>query len=127
MMTNMEPELITILEGPTPEFHPQLQLWNWAIYQGPREADIGYCELRTNNGADIRERCKQAWREGRSVQLDYPDELRMRQQASVVSMRLREHDEGTVLGLWVYMPFKDDEVEMLDGDQDDDIDDGLIF
>lgn len=125
-MSNLEPEFITILEGPTPEFQSQVQLWNWGIYQGPQEADIGFCEMRTNNGEDIRERCRQAWREGRSVQLDYPDELRMRQQLDVVALRLQEWDEGTVLKIWVHMPIDDAEAEMLDSDVDDD-DDGFVF
>ncbi len=125
-MSSMEPEYITILEGPTPEFQSQVQLWNWGIYQGPREADIGLCELRTNNGQDIRDRCVDAWKEGRAVQLDYPDELRMRQQVDVVSLRLYERDEGTVLKLWVHLPIDETEAELFDGDIDDD-DDGLIF
>ena len=128
-MSNLEPELITILEGPTPEFQSHVQLWNWGIYQGPQESEIGHCELRTNNGEDIRERCVEAWREGRKVQLDFPDELRMRQQVDVVSMRLVEHEEGTVLKLWVYLPLDEVEAEIFDGDSADfdDDDDGLAF
>ncbi len=130
-MSNHEPELITILEGPTPEFHSHMQLWNRGIYEGPRESEIGQCELRTNNGEDIRERCVEAWREGRRVQLDFPDELRMRQQLDVVSLRLVEMDEGTVLKLWVNMPLDEGEVEILDGDSadydDDEDDDGLAL
>lgn len=126
-MANIEPEFITILEGPTPEFQSHIQLWNWGIYQGPQEADIGMCELRTNNGPDIRERCKAAWDEGRPVQLDFPDELRMRQQVDVVAMQLYERDEGMVLKLWVHLPIDEEEASMLDSDIDSDDDDGLFF
>ena len=131
-MTDLEPEFITILEGPTPEFQSHVQLWNWGIYQGMQESDIGLCELRTNNGDDIRERCRQAWDEGRKVQLDFPDELRMRQKVDVVSLRLDERDEGTVLKLWVYLPFDKEDLDMLDFDDDDDIfdeddDDGMAY
>ena len=118
-MTDLEPEFITILEGPTPEFQSHVQLWNWGIYQGMQESDIGLCELRTNNGADIRARCRQAWDEGRKVQLDFPDELRMRQKVDVVSLRLDERDEGMVLKLWVYLPFDEDDLSQLDFDDDD--------
>ena len=121
-----EPELITILEGPTPEFIPDLQLWNWGIHQGTEENEIALVELRTANGEDIRQRCRNAWKEGRLVQLDYPDELRMRQQADVVAMRLKEVHEGTILKLWVTLPIQEGE-SVFDSDVDDDDDDMLPF
>ena len=116
----LEPELITILEGPTPDFRSDIQLWNWGVLQGATENDVAIVEMRTNNGEDIRERCQRAWREGRKVQLDYPDKLRMRQQIDVVAMRLKEVKEGTVLKLWVYVPH-DREEESVMGDDDDEL------
>lgn len=122
--SRLEPEYITILEGPTPDFRSNIQLWNWGIYQGMNENDIGWCELRTANGDDIRARCQRAWREGRTVQLDYPDELRMRRYVDVVAMRLSEAPEGQILSLWVYLPTDGLPLEE-DGDADDDDDFGL--
>ena len=112
-----EPELITIIEGPTPEFKEDIQRWNWGIYQSHEPAEIAFCQLRTGNGEDIRDRCVQAWQDGRRVQLDYPDEMRLRQQIDVVAMRLTEIDEGTVLNLWVHNPLT--EQGQIEGDDDD--------
>ena len=106
-----EPEYITILEGPTPNFQSSPSLWLQAVYEGPHDAAIAHCELRTANGEDIAERCRTAWQEGRPVRLDYPDELRMRQEVEVVALRLREREEGTVLVLWVRWPIEEDEEE----------------
>ena len=108
---NVEPEYITILEGPTPNFEMASNLWFQSVYEGPDDAAIAQCELRTMNGEDILERCRGAWDEGRPVRLDFPDDLRMRQEVDVVAMRLREVEEGTVLMLWVRWPMEEDEEE----------------
>ncbi|MCA9938370.1 MAG: hypothetical protein KC418_06995 [Anaerolineales bacterium] len=118
----IEPELITVLEGPTPEFQLTPQLWSHSIYEGPEAAQVAFCELRTASGEDIKRRCLQAWHEGRPVKLDFPDEIRMRQQIDVVAMRLRQVEEGTVLMLWVTQPFlesEEDAFEEEEGDDDD--------
>jgi hypothetical protein len=116
----MEPELITIVEGPTPEFRPSTQLWLHSVYEGPSDADVSTCELRTMNGPDIVERCRDAWREGRPVKLDFPDYMRMRQQRDVVGLRLHEVPEGKVLTLWVRQLLLDDEEVEEEFDEGDD-------
>ena len=103
-----EPEYITIVEGPTPEFRPVQERLYQSVLEGPMDADIAICELRTLNGPGIVERCRVAWEEGRTVLLDYPDDMRMRQHATVVSMRLTEwEDSGNVLKLWVQQPLEE--------------------
>ena len=130
-MTVREPELISIIEGPTPEFQATPQRWLQSIYEGPEDQAVALCQLRTGNGPDILERCENAWEENRSVKLDFPDELRMRQQVDVVAMRLDEVDEGQMLLLWVALPYELVGVEDFeDGDFDDfddDEDDGLDY
>jgi hypothetical protein len=115
-----EPELITIVEGPTPEFRPSPFLWFQSIYEGPEDADVVICELRTLNGEGIVARCRNAWIEGRPVKLDFPDYMRMRQQIDVVAMRLQQLEEGPLLLLWVRQPVAeyDEEEEGFD-DEDD--------
>ncbi len=113
-----EPEFITILEGPTPEFKLAPDLWNISIYEGPTPSDITLCELRTFKGDDIRERSVVAWRDGRRVQLDFPDELRMRQYLDVVAMRLIKGEAGVVLRLWLHQPMPEGE-GVVDEDADD--------
>ncbi|MCZ7672692.1 MAG: hypothetical protein M5U34_39030 [Chloroflexi bacterium] len=79
------------------------------------------------SGEDIMERCQLAWKEGRPVKLDYPDEMRMRQQAGVVAMQLAEVEEGKMLVLWVSLDY---EVEFEEIDEDDfgeDDDEGFNF
>lgn len=122
----MEPELITIIEGPTPDFMPNPQGWVQSIYEGPLITDVALCQLRTGNGNDIVERCERAWQEGRIVRLDYPDDLRLRQQVDVIALRLTEADEGQLLLLWVTMPWEmveDDEESEIGDDYDPDSDD----
>ncbi len=122
----MEPELITIIEGPTPDFMPNPQGWVQSIYEGPSEMDVALCQLRTGNGEDIQDRCLRAWREGRPVRLDYPDDLRLRQQVDVIALRLTEIDEGELLLLWVNLPWQPEEAEEEDG-SDDDFDSDIPF
>lgn len=104
-----EPEYITIVEGPTPQFQLAPALWNESIYEGRRLGGVALVELRTMNGEDIRRRCLRAWSDGRAVQLDYPDDMRERQYVDVVAMRLVHVDAGTVLRLWVHLPLDEEE------------------
>lgn len=122
----MEPELITIIEGPTPDFMPHPQMWVQSVLEGPEERDVAVCQLRTATGKDIIERCQRAWREGRAVVLDYPDDLRMRQQVDVVALRLEEGEAGEVLLLWVSLPVDEYEEEE-EGYEDDDLDADIPF
>ena len=117
-MTAIEPELITIIEGPTPEFRPTPVDWVQSVLEGPEDRLVAVCQLRAGDGEGIMER----WKDGRPVRLDFPDEMRMRQQLDVVSIRLEQLDEGEALMLWVALPLENIEEieEMDDGDEDDD-------
>ena len=118
-MFNPEPELITVVEGPTPEFRESPYMWFSSVYEGPEDADVVMCELRTYDGQGILDRCLNAWREGRPVRLDYPDRLRMRRQVDVVAMRLTNVEEGPLLYLWVRITDGLLEEEGFDEDEDD--------
>lgn len=125
-MTIREPELISIIEGPTPEFQPTPQRWLQSIHEGPDDRAIAMCQLRTGTGSDIMERCQNAWRENRPVKLDFPDEIRARQQVDVIAMRLQEIEEGQMLLLWVTLPYEiieTDDLDDFDDFDDDDLDD----
>ncbi len=123
-----EPELISIIEGPTPDFtltgHGSLQ----SIYEGPIELATAVCELRTNTGPAIIDRCTEAWQERRAVKLEFPDETRTPQLIDVVSMQLHEREEGEVLMLWVTSPVQPfflnkEDMSFLDDFDDFDADD----
>lgn len=133
-MKQSEPELITIIEGPTPEFFDSPQDWLQSIYEGVEDRDSVYCQLRTNSGPDILARCQAAWQEGRPVQLQYPDEMRIPQYADVIAMRLGEVEEGPLLQLWISFPVDYDEEDEEDDEDDeggdeafDEDDDGFYY
>jgi hypothetical protein len=130
MKSTTEPEYITIVEGPTPDFRPSHDLAIHSILEGPADSYSVLCEMRTINGPSIIARCQQAWQEGRPVRLDYPDNMRLRQEADVVALRLQEIDEGMVLQVWVrelVQTLKEEEVSELEDDDDDDEDDGFFY
>ncbi len=120
----IEPEYITIIEGPTPEFHQTADFSIHSILEGPVDAINTFTEMRTGNGEDIRQRCLSAWKEGRPVKLDFPDRMGLRKEVDVVGLRLKEVDEGTVLQLWVRQEMdqfnQEDDDQHLDFDDDDD-------
>jgi len=118
-MLDIEPELITIIEGPAPEFRPSPYLWMQSILEGPEDTEIVMCELRTYNGQDIVSRCQKAWREGRPVRLDYPDFLSLRKQIEVVAMRLQDIEEGPTIVLWLRQPYGQEEEESWGSEADD--------
>ncbi len=66
------------------------------------------------------ERCRNAWKEGRPVRLDFPDYMRMRQQIDVVGMRLQNLEEGPMLILWVRQVINAEDYEEEGIDEEDD-------
>ncbi len=99
-------ELITIVEGPPPEFQPPRETWAFSVHERPQPSTLAYCRMRTFNGPKMLERCQNAWKEDRSVKLDFPDQMGMRQQAEIIAARWNEADEGHLLHLWVRLPFQ---------------------
>ena len=114
----IEPELIEIIEGPTPDFQPTMQTWLQSLYEGPDVTEVAMCQLRTVTGEDIQERCELAWQEKRPVLLDFPDQWGMRQQLDVVALRLSEVEEGQLLTIWVAVP--GGAIEEEESDEEDD-------
>jgi hypothetical protein len=115
-----EPEFITIVEGPTPEFRPSAEFGIHSILEGPTDSVTAMCELRTLNGKAIVARCQQAWKEGRPVRLDFPDHMRMRQELDIAALRLSEIEEGPVLQVWVWQPATGQYEAEEEADEDDD-------
>lgn len=103
-MNAVEPELITIVEGPAPEFQPIPELWPLSVREDSHPMPVVVCQMRTFNGPKMVARCQRAWKEDRPVKLDFPDGTGMRQQINVVAARWTELQEGHVLHLWVQVP-----------------------
>ncbi len=100
-MTNVEPEFITIVEGPEPEFLSPNDTWALSVLEGPGYIGVEQCRLRTFNGTAMVERCRNAWQENRPVLLDYPNRLGLRRRAEVMAASTRSVTEGDLLLLWV--------------------------
>ena len=120
-MTYLEPETITIIEGPPPEFTLAQDMWSTSVWEGQMPRSVGMCQMRTFNAAGLMERCTRAWHEGRSVQLDFPQMDGLRQQVEVLAAKPSRVEEGDLIHLWVAVPreaalYNED----LDRDEDDD-------
>jgi hypothetical protein len=104
MMSTAEPELITIVEGPPPDFQATPDMWPLSIYEALQARQLAVCQMRAFSGPKMVERCQRAWAEDRPVKLDFPDQAGVRQQVSVIAARWSEVPEGHVLHLWVQVP-----------------------
>jgi len=94
-------ELITIIEGPTPEFQPARESWAWSLIEGARPLTLAMCQTRTIKGEKMLERCRRAWREGRPVRLDYRRMDGLRKQVDILAARYETVEGVDVLYLWV--------------------------
>ena len=120
-MNYLEPEVITIIEGPPPEIQPANELWTASLWEGTAPHSLGVCQMRTFNGNSMMDRCTGAWREGRSVRLDFPQRDGLRLQVDVLAARTDRLPEGDVLFLWVVAPQGEEiESEAEDSDADED-------
>lgn len=94
-------EVITIVEGPTPDFHMATEPWALSLL----EASSGYiaatCQVRSFNGEKLMERCRRAWRKRQSIRLDFKDMAGLRQQLEIIAAHLDKVDNVDVLNLWV--------------------------
>src|SRR5512139_3756790 len=103
-MTYTEPEMITIIEGPPPEFMLAQDAWSTSVWEGQMPRAVGVCQMRTFNALGLMERCQRAWREGRSVHLDFPQMDGLRQEVEVLAAKPGRVEEGDLIYLWVAVP-----------------------
>lgn len=96
-----EAAYITIVEGPSPEFAEVETEWTASLAEGPSPAIVAMCETRTLNGEVLVERCREAWREGRSARLDFPQPDGGRAELEIIAARSEQVPEGQKLILWV--------------------------
>ena len=104
MAESIEPELITIVEGPTPEFHMAQDVWSLSILEGQSAYVPATCQVRSFNGQKLIDRCLNAWSTNRPIRLDYKQIDGLRKQVDIIGARL-DHIEGVdVLNLWIRQP-----------------------
>ena len=118
-----EPAKITIVEGPPPRFEPSTDSWVEAITEGPRNRHSARCLLRTMNGAQLVERCQDAWSEGREAHLEYRTSSGTTEVALIVAVRTGKVDAGQVLHLWLRLDRMAEMLEEAAGGRDEDLDD----
>ncbi len=101
MAETIDPELITIVEGPTPDFHVVMDPWTLSVLEGTSPYVIATCQVRSFNGEKLLERCSRAWRAQRPIRLDYRQVDGLRRQVDIIGARLERIDDVDVLNLWV--------------------------
>ena len=120
-MTYPEPEMISIIEGPPPEFLLAQDAWSTSVWEGQMPRTVGVCQMRTFNAQSLMDRCHRAWGEGRSVHLDFPQMDGLRQEVEVLAAKPGHVEEGDLIYLWVAVPreaaiLEEDEDDLEDGD-----------
>ena len=115
-----EPELISIIEGPPPQFQfvDDQSLLGFQNTQGPFE--VARTDTRTFNGPKMITRCRNAWEQKRPVMLEYKDMDGLKQRVEICGIRFDQLDEGTLLQIWVRMPVEMQLIEIDDEDEEDD-------
>ena len=115
-MTYTEPEMITIIEGPPPEFMLAQDAWSTAVWEGQMPRAVGVCQMRTFSAQSLMDRCRRAWGEGRAVHLDFPQMDGLRQEVEVLAAKPGHLEEGDLIYLWVAVPR---EAAILEEDEDE--------
>ncbi len=104
MVDSAEPELITIIEGPTPEFHMSVDPWTFSVMEGQKGYVTAACQVRSFNGEKLMERCRRAWSSNRPIRLDYRQIDGLRRQVDIIGARLDKVEGVDVLNLWIRQP-----------------------
>lgn len=96
-----EPELITIVEGPPPDFKPAEEAWTYSLLESTKPYFVALCQVRSLKGQVLMERCQRAWASHRAIRLDYPTMSGLRRQLEIIAARFEHLPEGDLLNLWV--------------------------
>ncbi len=101
-----EPELITIVEGPTPDFHMVADPWAVSVLEGQAAYLPAACQVRSFNGQKLIDRCQRAWSTQRAIRLDFRQMDGLRRQVDIIAARLDKVEGVDVLNLWVRQPVR---------------------
>ena len=108
---------ITIIEGPPPTFDKIPDLWVHGLAEGLTQTEMAVTQLRTFNGQALVERCYQAWRNQKNINLEYRTMEGFQAEVPIVAARTVVTEEGDMLMLW--LRFADNAVELEIGYDDD--------
>jgi hypothetical protein len=106
MVMEPESEVITIIEGPTPEFRAVADPWTFSVLEGAKPYAVAACQVRSFNGQKLIERCERAWGTLRPIRLDFRQMDGLRRQVDIIGARLEKVDGVDVLNLWVRQPLR---------------------
>lgn len=114
-----EPALITIVEGPPPQFYStENARWTFSVSQDATTIYAPFqTETRTLKGQMLVTRCREAWDEGRQAYLDFPHTDGLRERLQIVAVRLVKFPEGQKLDIWVRRGAPDIDVDDIDADE----------
>ncbi len=96
-----ESELITIVEGPTPDFLVTLDPWSLSVLEGQSPYITAKCQVRSFNGQKLMDRCLRAWGQQRPIRLDFKQMDGLRRQVDIIAARMETIEQVDVLNLWV--------------------------
>ncbi len=96
-----EPELITIIEGPPPDFRMAAEPWALSMLEADKPFYVSLCQVRSFKGQALLERCRRAWSSQRPIYLDFPTMSGIRRKLEIVAARFEQLPEGDMLNLWV--------------------------
>ncbi len=125
LQPNLQPAYITIVEGPPPEFQLSANRWATSVVEGLTKNNAALVEMRTFNGPQLMQRCRDAWADKQSARLDFPIGDGTRAELEIVAAQWEDVEEGHKLYLWVRIEGEIDEIG-LDADIDADIDDDTL-
>ncbi len=112
-----EPESITIIEGPPPEFRDADQPWTLSLLESSEPYYVSLTQVRSFKGQELLDRCRRAWSARRPIYLDFPTYSGLRRRLEIVAAKFEALAEGDMLNLWVR--HRPDEIEDVEakGDQ----------
>jgi hypothetical protein len=114
-----EPELISIIEGPPPQFQFEDDQSTLLFQDTTGPFEIARCDTRTFSGPKMIARCTNAWADHRSVMLEYKDLDGLKQRSEICGIRFDKLDEGTLLQIWVRFPIEMQLIQIEDDDDED--------
>lgn len=112
-----EPALISIIDGPPPQFYFTEDVMAQELYDTTRPYEVARVEMRTMSGPKMLARCRNAWNVRRPVMLEFKDMDGFKQRLEICGARFEELNDGTLLQLWVRMPV---ELQFVGAADDDD-------
>ncbi len=96
-----EPEKITIIAGPTPYFHLENNAVILSVLECPKYFYIQKCTVRTLDGERLIRRCRDAWRTGKEIYLEYQDAIGQITHETIVAAKTTGELHEQILILWL--------------------------